>query len=109
MQDMPSVKLAHQKFFDQGFSVVSVHPAGQLPAAVQKFANENGMTYPIVVDTPDGAISEQYSELGVDHYPMYILLGPDGKILSNDATGSDSSLRLDKLEMIYQILREKAQ
>ena len=74
---------------------------------MQKFANTNGMNYPIVVDTLDGAITKQYKSLGVDSYPMYILLGPDGKIIHNDATATGNhSLRMDKIEMIYRELRE---
>ncbi len=108
-RDMPTIKMLHQKFFDQGFSVVSVHQAGQTPETVQKFANEKGMNYPIVVDTADGAITKQYKSLGVYFYPMYMLLDPDGKIIQSDATSmGDHSLRMDKIELIYRELRERA-
>ncbi|MCA9023796.1 MAG: redoxin family protein [Planctomycetaceae bacterium] len=108
-RDMPTVKLLHKKFLDQGFSVISVHTDGQTPEAVQKFAADNGMDYPIVVDTPDGAITSEYASLGVSSYPMYILLGPDGRIIHNDATATDAfSLRMYKIEMIYRELREQS-
>ena len=106
---MPTVKLLHKKFLDQGFSVISVHTDGQTPEAVQKFAADNGMDYPIVVDTPDGAITSEYASLGVSSYPRYILLGPDGRIIHNDATATDAfSLRMYKIEMIYRELREQS-
>lgn len=108
-RDMPAIKLMHQKFFDQGFSVVSVHKNGQTPEAVRKFAKEKGMNYPIVVDSADGAITNQYKNLGVSFYPMYMLLDPDGKIIHSDATSTgDHSLRMEKIELIYRELREAA-
>lgn len=108
-RDMPAIKLLYQKFFDQGFSVVSVHKHGQSPETVQKFANEKGMNYPIVVDNADGEITKQYKQLGVYFYPMYMLLGPDGRIIQSDATSTgDHSLRMDKIELIYRELRESA-
>lgn len=108
-RDMPAIKLLYQKFFDQGFSVVSVHKDGQTPETVQKFANEKGMNYPIVVDNADGEITKQYKQLGVYFYPMYMLLGPDGKIIQSDVTSTgDHSLRMDKIELIYRELRERA-
>ncbi|MEO8272418.1 MAG: TlpA disulfide reductase family protein, partial [Aureliella sp.] len=108
-RDMPTIKLLHQKFFDQGFSVVSIHKDGQSPQTVQKFANEKGMNYPIVVDTVDGVISKQYKPLGVYFYPMYMLLDPDGRIIHSDATSTgEHSLRMEKIELIYRELRERA-
>ncbi len=67
------------------------------------------MNYPIVVDTPDGAITKQYKPLGVYFYPMHMLLDPEGKIVLSDATGTGShSLRMEKIELIYSELRKKA-
>lgn len=108
-RDMPTIKLLHQKFFDQGFSVVSVHTSGQSPESVQKFANENGMNYPVVVDTADGVIMKQYQQLGVNAYPLYMLLDSDGRIIQNDATSmGNRSLRTNMIELIYRELRQRA-
>lgn len=107
-RDLPSVKAAQTLFAEQGFSVVSVHIPGQGPEQVQQFADAKGMNYPVVVDTADGLIIKQFKQIGVQAYPSYILLGPDGKIVSNDSVGAEHFLRSNKLEIIHsQIQKSK--
>ena len=114
-RDFPAVNLAHKKFSDLGFSVVSVHINDQLPQDVQKFADEREMTYPIVVDNPEGSILKQYREFGVNGFPSYILIDPEGRIVHNDHVGDRSdpfeghSLRMNKLEIIYKVIRDLAE
>ena len=109
-RDFPAVKLAHKKFSDHGFSVVGVHINDQLPADVQKFADDKEMSYPIVVDNADGSILKQYRELGVNSFPTYILLDPEGRIVHNDHASDRSdtfgghSLRMNKLEIVYKVI-----
>ncbi|MEM9826317.1 MAG: TlpA disulfide reductase family protein, partial [Planctomycetota bacterium] len=106
----PTIQLLHEKFAHRGFTVVSVHKQGQTVEAVRKYAETNGMTYPIVVDNTEGEITKQYKPLGVYLYPMYMLLGPDGKIIRSDATSDGPrTLRGDKVELIYRELLERIQ
>ena len=105
-RDMPNVRLAHRLFSEMGFSVVGVHRTGETPQSVQTFADKNAMDYPIVVDDANGTITEQFRYRGVTGYPTYILLGPDGRIIQNDAIGTGSSLRQYKIELIYQAIRK---
>ena len=105
IRDLPSVKIAHQEFSKHGFTVVSVNVTGQSVQDVQKFALDNGMNYPIVVDDVDNSILDAYKKLGVIGFPSYMLLDPDGRILHNDQLTSGKSLRQNKLELIYQAVR----
>ncbi len=108
-REMPTLKLLQEKFSDRNFSVVSVHNGRQNADAVRKFADENGMTYPIVVDAPDEPIIKRYSKAGVYLYPSYILLDPEGKIILNDIFASDGfSLRDQKVELVYRAILEHA-
>ncbi len=112
-RDMPSVNLAHQVFKNSGFTVVSVHTNEQKASAVKKFADDNGMNYPIVVDNAAGEIIKAYTECGLDGYPSYFLLDPDGKIVENDQVPDPNtkatrqySLRSNKLEVINKYLSD---
>lgn len=108
-RDMPSVKLAHRMFNQQGFSVVSIHTNSQAPENVQKFADNNGMEYPIVVDNASGDIVKSFNELGVRGFPSYLLLSPEGTILYNDGVLNPElpRLRTDKVEAIYHAIRSQ--
>ncbi|MCO8123045.1 redoxin domain-containing protein [Stieleria sp. TO1_6] len=108
VRDQPTVKTAHQLFTDLGCTVIAVHRTGSTPDEVRDYANANGMTYPIVVDDANGTITDQYRKLGVVGFPSYILIGPDGTIVHNDATMMPPSLRRFKLERIYQAIRQAA-
>lgn len=106
-RDLPSVKATYEAFKDRGFTVVSVHNKSQTPEAVEKFAEEHGMTFPIVVDNSDGTLLDQYSKLGVYSFPSYILLGQDGKVLVNDCMADPDTLRLrrNKTELVFHALQ----
>ena len=111
-RDFPAIQLAYKKFYDLGFTVVSVHTNLHSPEDVQLFADEKGMKYPVVVDNTDGSILKQYREFGVYSFPSYILLDPEGIIIHNDHTIAstdplgDHSLRMNKLEMIFKVMRD---
>ncbi|WP_430454841.1 carboxypeptidase regulatory-like domain-containing protein [Rhodopirellula europaea] len=106
-RDMPEIKVAHEAFPSDKFAVVSVHTNSMKPEVVQAFADENKMLYAIVVDDARGQIEKDYRALGVDHYPSYLLIAPDGNILLNDAVpdGVPTSLRQHKLELIHHAIQ----
>ncbi len=104
-QDMPSVRMAHHRLSELGFSVVSVHKDGETPKDVKIFADKNGMDYPIVVDDSEGTITKQFRSIGLKGFPHYILLDRQGRILHNDGVSDGPSLRSYKFEKIYEAIR----
>ena len=104
-QDMPSVRMAHRRLSELGFSVVSVHKDGETPKDVKIFADKNGMDYPIVVDDSEGTITKQFRSIGLQGFPHYILLDRQGRVLHNDAVSDGPSLRSYKFEKIYEAIR----
>ena len=104
-QDMPSVRMAHRRLSELGFSVVSVHKDGETPKDVKIFADKNGMDYPIVVDDSEGTITKQFRSIGLQGFPHYILLDHQGRVLHNDAVSDGPSLRSYKFEKIYEAIR----
>lgn len=103
-RDQPSVHAAYEAYRELGFTVVAMHINGQTAETVAKYARENNMDYPIFVDDPEGTVTKQFRELGVNYFPMYILLGPDGKIIHNDVHALTTSLRGEKLELIHEAI-----
>lgn len=104
-RDMPSVRMAHRRLSELGFSVVSVHKDGETPKDVKIYADKNGMDYPIVVDDSEGTITKQFRSLGLEGFPHYILLDRQGRVLHNDAVSDGPSLRSYKFEKIYEAIR----
>ncbi len=104
-RDMPTVRMAHLRLCELGFSVVSVHKDGETPKDVKIFADKNGMDYPIVVDDSEGTITKQFRGIGLQGFPHYILLDRQGRILHNDAISDGPSLRSYKFEKIYEAIR----
>jgi peroxiredoxin len=102
--DLPSVKLVHERFAKHGVTVIGVHDNSSTPEVVQEHCRKHGIEYPTVVDQTDGRILRAYHALGVQGFPSYILLGPDGTILANDNSGTGPNLRSFKLELVRKYL-----
>ncbi len=111
---IPELKVTHQAFSSDPFAIVAVHANNRPAKEVREFVKRREMPYAIVVDDRDGNIVKQYAPLGLDTYPEYILIDPDGRIVHNDAvlTGlieggaaGYRSLRSQKLELIRAALR----
>ncbi|MEM1069796.1 MAG: M56 family metallopeptidase [Planctomycetota bacterium] len=104
-RDMPQIKVAHEAFASDKFAVVSVHTNTMKPDVVKGFADENEMSYAIVVDDSRGQIAREYRPLGVDSYPSYLLIDPDGNVLLNDSVPCGGSLRSHKIELIHKAIQ----
>ena len=100
--DFPNIRLMQELFGDR-LVVIGVHdnsvPVEQIRHHVQKL----GLSFPIAIDQEEGPTLKAYEKLGVDGYPSYVLIDPDGKMIgSNERLGPN--LRLFKLELIRQFL-----
>jgi thiol-disulfide isomerase/thioredoxin len=102
--DMPSVKLVNQLYKNKGLVVIGIHDNSMPVEDVKSDAEKNGLTYPIVVDHPDGRLLAAYRGHGFSGYPSYILIGPDGRIVKDDETVPGPSLRSFKVDQIRQYL-----
>jgi thiol-disulfide isomerase/thioredoxin len=104
-RDMPNLKLADRLYKDKGLVVIGVHDNSMPLEAIKEDVSKNELLYPIVVDNPDGRIFATYKEHGMaDAYPTYALIGPDGKVLLDDATVAGPKLNTFKIEIIRQLL-----
>jgi thiol-disulfide isomerase/thioredoxin len=102
--DFPSVKLLHELYRDHGVEIVAVHDNSALPEAVRDHAEQEHLNFPIIVDESDGRTIRRYEEHGLNGYPSYMLLGPDGTVIDDDDTSPSPSLRSYKIELIRERL-----
>jgi thiol-disulfide isomerase/thioredoxin len=103
-REFPAVKLIHELYKDD-VVVIGVHNNSALPGAVREHAAKVGLTFPIVIDHPDGRIVSRYQKHGlVPHYPSYVLIGPDGNVLLDDMTIANPKLSSYKLEILHDYL-----
>jgi thiol-disulfide isomerase/thioredoxin len=103
--DMPNVKLAYGLYKDFGLVVIGVHDNSMPLEAIKEDVTKSGLTYPIVVDNPDGRIFATFREHGMaDAYPTYALIGPDGRVVLDDATVPGPRLSTLKVEIIRQYM-----
>ena len=101
-QDYPSVKLVHDLYKNKGLVVIGIH-ANRYESldAVREYVSEKKMSFPVVVDFPDGRSIARYQKHGIaPAYPSYVLLDPEGKVLLDDTTIPHPYLRGYKLEII---------
>ncbi len=105
--DFPSVKLVHELYKDRGVVVIGVHNNSHPPEAVREHVAKIGLPFPVAVDHPDGRTVASFEKHGIpDGYPDYVLISPEGKVLLDDRTIPQPSLRIYKLEMIRKLLLE---
>lgn len=102
--DFPSVQLLHDLYKDRGVVVIGVHNNSETAEAVRDHVEKEGLTFPIVVDHPDGRTVAKYEAHGISGYPSYILIGPDGNVLLDDETVPHPALRTYKLEIVRNYL-----
>lgn len=90
-----TLRPCYDSFRDAGFEIVGV--ADNSAAELNEWVPTSAIAWPIVADRPDKRVQKLY---GVRGYPTYLLVGPDGRIIScddDDLRGSRLSATLEKL------------
>jgi thiol-disulfide isomerase/thioredoxin len=102
--DMPSLRLLDQLYRDKGLVVIGIHDNSMPLEAVEADVSKEKLSYPIVVDHPDGRILAAYRKHGISGFPSYVLIGPDGTVLKDDETVACPTLRSFKIEIVRELL-----
>lgn len=75
--EMPDMQLIYEQYREQGFTILAVNATNQDSIAdAQTFVNENGLTFPILLDI-DGEVGRLYQ---VSALPSSYFIYPDGTI-----------------------------
>jgi thiol-disulfide isomerase/thioredoxin len=75
-EEIPDLIRLQEKYKDRGFTVIGVD-VGESVRKVSKFAEQNGMNYPLVLDKAR-SVTETYKIVGI---PTSLLIASDGTIL----------------------------
>ncbi len=101
--EMPLFEQLHREFAAQGLSVVGIN-AREGSLAIQRYAKELGLTFPLVLD-PKGEINASYGVIGL---PTTFLIGRNGQAVAlaiGPREWGDTSARA----LIQALLAEPAQ
>lgn len=98
VKELPSLKRVYQRFKDQGFTIIGVSLESD-PELVARFAERNGMTWPIIVDGADGgmATGPLATSYDVEAIPMSYLVDRSGTIRARRLLGDDVERAVEKL------------
>ena len=100
-EDYPSAQLAYELYKDHGLAVIGVHDNSVDPDRIRKHVETAKMSIPVAVDQADGRTLTAYDkECGVNAFPSYLLVGPDGTILNSDKLLPGPLLWSFKIEII---------
>ena len=102
--DLPSVQLVHDLFGDHDVVVIGVHDNSTSREQIRTHVTHEKMTFPIVVDHPDGRITAAWKEFGLRGYPSYMLVDPEGKLIHTDRNSPGPTLRTSKLEIVRSLI-----
>jgi len=103
--DFPAIKRLYELYKDKGLVVIGVHDSTDEFELVRKDVAKWGLTFPIVVDSRDRRIMAPYEANGITHWPSYMLIGPDGKVLADESTGQPT-LRFARMEYVRKFLAD---
>jgi cytochrome c biogenesis protein CcmG, thiol:disulfide interchange protein DsbE len=107
-EEMPSMQRLYEAVDDEGFEILAVSidapmgqtdPAGRPGGDLEAFANEYGLTFPIL-HNPSGSIQRTYQTTGV---PESFVIGRDGLIYRKVAGPTEWDLRVNK-ELVRRLL-----
>ena len=99
----PSVSLVHE-LYGEHVAVIGVHDNSVEPNLIREHVAKIGLSFPIVIDHPDGRITSALKAFGLGGYPSYMLIGPDGNVVQTDNQTPGPTLWNFKLEVIRSLL-----
>jgi len=100
--EMPMFQRLHREFASQGLSVIGINAREETPA-IQKYAKELGLNFPLVLDAK-GEINAAYGVIGL---PATFLIGRDGRAVAR-AVGPREWSGEQALAIIRALLAEPA-
>ncbi len=100
--EMPMFQRLHREFAPQGLSVIGINAREETPA-IQKYAKELGLNFPLVLDAK-GEINAAYGVIGL---PATFLIGRDGRAVAR-AVGPREWSGEQALAIIRALLAEPA-
>lgn len=99
VKEIPSIRKAYDAYHDKGFDVVGIS-LDEDREALESFVKENKLPWTVVVDhaaETEGKDQSMSTQYGVFAIPQMILVGKDGKVVSDEVRGPALERQLEKL------------
>ncbi|MFQ5705780.1 MAG: TlpA family protein disulfide reductase [Acidobacteriota bacterium] len=77
--EAPRLTRIYERFHDRGLAILGIN-SGDSESEIKRFVAEFGMTWPQVMEAPDGPLHGLFRIRG---WPTYFVVGKDGTILAN--------------------------
>ena len=77
--EMPSMEQLHRRLQGKEFVMLAVSEDEDGPAVVQRFIDQLGLTFPVLMD-PDGIVPGRY---GVTGYPETFIIDREGRVIKH--------------------------
>jgi thiol-disulfide isomerase/thioredoxin len=88
---LPALEKIYKEYKDQGLVILAVNATESRPI-VESFLKKTPLAYPAVLSAGDSGIREQYH---VGAIPVFVLIGPDGRIAAHQVGfGGEDDIRL---------------
>lgn len=71
--EMPLLQSFYEAHQAEGFTMLAIN-AGEPQLAVSSFINQNGFSFPVLLDPNNGVLNQ----LGISSFPTSVLVSPDG-------------------------------
>jgi peroxiredoxin len=101
--EMPIFQRLHREFAPQGLNVIGINAREETPA-IQKYAKELGLSFPLVLDAK-GEINAAYGIIGL---PTTFIIGRDGRAVARGVGPREWSGE-QALAIIRALLAERSQ
>jgi thiol-disulfide isomerase/thioredoxin len=90
-KSLPVLEKIYREYKDQGLVILAVNTTESRPV-VESFLKKTSVAYPVVLSSDDSGIRQQYH---VGAIPVFVLIGPDGKIAAHQiGFGGEDDIRL---------------
>lgn len=106
--ETPKLKKLHEVYAGDRFALVGVHIRRERMEEAAEYIASAGIPFPVVYDGDEERLLKAGQPLGVEGFPSYVLLDPEGRVVLAPRVGWGPSLRMNKLEIIRALLLSEA-
>lgn len=92
-KELPTLKLIYDRFKDRGLLILAI--SGEQPSTVRKFAVQNNITFPVLLD---GGKKVEEEAFHVSGFPVNFIFDRSGRLVAQTSYALASDRLLEKLE-----------
>lgn len=102
--ETPKLIQLHNEFSGDRFALIGVHIRRESIDEAAEYIEAESIPFPVLYCDAEGQFEDAAAKLGVQGYPSYVLIDPQGRVANAPRVGFGPSLRNNKLEVIRALL-----